>query len=94
MTVEQYTCELETLIEEAGLEIRTGTITRLAKRARELESEADFSEDDVYDELVECLSVKQQGDEPTLELVSFFSEFVIAEQDSGDGVDSSEDDAD
>ena len=93
MTVEQYYCELEVLAEDAGLELKPSFLTKLSKRARELESDSDFTEEDINDELLECLSAKQQESEDILELVSCFCDFVVAEQENCDILDSSEEDS-
>lgn len=90
MTIEQYTCELETLIEDAGITIRNGTVKKLVKRAKELESETDFSEEDVYDELIECIPAALQDDESTIEVLSYFCDAVFAELENSDGVESSD----
>lgn len=92
MSIDEYTSELETLVDENGISLSDATIKRIAKRAKELESDSDLSEDDILDELLEVLSKKYADDEDTVELITQFSDIVLAELENGGNVENDETD--
>lgn len=78
MDLETYVAQLEGMVEDDGIEISPKTLERLAKRAIQLVQD-EVSEDEIFDELAEVLPKKYADDEAVWEMLSQFSEFVIAE---------------
>jgi hypothetical protein len=91
MDIQEYIAELETLVEDSGTEISPKTLERLAKRAGQLEGETDFSEEDILEELLEVLPKKYQDDSDVYDLISSFSEIVLAELENCDMVENEDD---
>jgi hypothetical protein len=77
MTLDEYQTELETIIEESGIQIRPKTVERLAKRSVQIEQDGGFDEEEISDELFEVLSKKEQADDDIITMVEDFSTFVF-----------------
>ncbi len=77
MTLEEYQTELETIVEESGIQIRPKTIERLAKRSVQIEQDGGFGEEEISDELFEVLSKKEQADDDIITMLEDFSTFVF-----------------
>lgn len=90
MSTDEYISELETLVDESGISLSDAAIKRIAKRAKELESDSDFSEDDILDELLEVLPKKYADDEDVTELITQFADTVLAELENCGNVENEE----
>jgi hypothetical protein len=90
MTVEDYIAELETLVEDNGIEFSSRTIERFAKRAKELEIDTNLSEEDIFDELQEIIPKKFVDNEEVYEVILQFADIVVAEFESCDNVEDEE----
>lgn len=92
MTTQEYIGELETLISDSDLDLDLDifvdldkTIKHLAKRAKQLETET-LSEEDILDELLEVLPKKYVDQDDVFDIISQFTDIVLAEVEGDDSV--------
>ena len=60
MTLEEYKTQFETFAEDVDLAITDSALNKIARRAKELEKESDFTLDDIKEELLETIPARFQ----------------------------------
>jgi hypothetical protein len=81
MTLDNYKIQLDTLLEDNDQSWSASLINKLARRANELQFEADFTLSDIHDELEELVPHSTRDDDDVwLEVVGEFAIFVHDEK--------------
>ena len=79
MTYENYKAQLDILLDEADFTFSDNLVSKLARRAEELEKEIDFEMEDILEELLCILPSKFSDDVDVEDLLSEFADFVFDE---------------
>ena len=84
MSPDEYFSNFEETANDSDINPSEKLLTRLSKRAAEIELNADFTLDDVYEELLELLSTSQKSMESYLDFLQEISNFVFDNKECGD----------
>ena len=85
MTFEEFKTQFETFAEDADLAITENAINKIARRAKELEKEIDFTLDDIKEELLETIPIRFQKDVDWTNFIDECALFVFDEkEENGD----------
>lgn len=85
MTLEEHKAQLETFADDADLAITDSILGKIARRAKQLESESDFTLDDIKEELLEVIPARFQKDVDWDNFINECALFVFDEkEENGD----------
>jgi hypothetical protein len=81
MTLDNFKLQLEQLLEDNDQSWSSSVVSKLTKRANQLQFEADFSLNDIYEELEEIIPESHKDDDEVwYEIVQEFANFVNDEK--------------
>jgi len=91
MDYDTYKTQFEEFANDAELTVNDNNLSKLARRSVQLEKEADFSLDDIFEELLEVIPTRFQSIDEWVSFIQELANFVFDEKENGDIEDQQDD---
>jgi len=87
MDFDTYKIQFEEFAEDADISLNENILSNLSRRAVQLEKEADFSLDDLVEELIDIVPARFQSDADWINYITELANFVFDEKENNDDED-------